>query len=155
MFIEKVSNQWVSLYNEFIINNINLLDINELSGNLNVKLNFILTNSHIKWNMYKICRRADITIDIVLLYPYIKWDISNLMTNKNITLDHIKNTPHLNWDMNRIYTNPNITYNDIVNNHNDNKLYMIDLSKNMNITLDIIKKYNDIEIFFNILLFLS
>jgi hypothetical protein len=126
LYLEIATKSWYNEYEKFVIKNIKNLCVDNLNGNSNITMDFVLNNPKIKWNTYNLSRNPNITIQDVLNNPQIEWsgyslsyilnitiqDVlryirtgEGLSENTNITIFDVKNNPRIAWYWDRLSYN--------------------------------------------------
>ena len=129
-----------------------------ISSNPNITMDNIKQNMNLPWNWDSILYNPNLTLDFCIEFKeefYLKikrspWN--DVAIKSNTTLDIIINNPKFPWELTNFGCNPNITI-DFINtqiykekietNQKYYNLFWKYLSKNKNITMDIIEKYID------------
>lgn len=123
-------------------------DWNAIATNPNIHIDDFLENPHLPWNINWLTRNRNITWALVEANPQIQWNYIALSWHPELSLDFVKAHPTYNWDWWYISAHKNITW-EIVRanrlwNHPDKTKRripwsMVGLSKNPNVTMDIIE----------------
>jgi hypothetical protein len=111
----------------------------DLSANPNIFFEDVLRNPEKPWDYTQLSLNPNITLDIVDSHPEIKWSYSGLTKNPNNTIDIIKRRCDIHWDRNVLSENPSITWECIQSNPSIKWDYYY-ISQNSNITWDIISE---------------
>jgi hypothetical protein len=117
-------------------------DYYNLSSNQNIKWEYIEdTMDSCDWNWKELSAHTEITIEIIKKHINKDWNWRVLIAHPNIYLKDILKTSGDNffWPMEYITENPNIKWNEIKDYMDDLHLSWYHISKNKNITWDIIQ----------------
>jgi len=111
-----------------------------LRRRFNLSLQFLIDEVGLGWNHYAVSEHPELTWEFVQEHPEIEWSYWYLSRNPNITVSAIISRLDIRWEYCSISTNPGITWEDILANPEiHTKLDMFDLSRNSNITSEIIQ----------------
>ena len=116
-------------------------DWQTLSGNYNITLELISSTKDNNWNWKKLSDNNFITWEFISQNIDLNWDWKILTYKKFITLDIILNDLYKNkdWDWNYISSTLPLTWDNIDSNRN--KINFKSLTRNPNITLEIISAH--------------
>jgi hypothetical protein len=71
-------------------------DINGLSANPNLPIDYVMSNLELPWNSYEISKQASLT-DIESYHNF-TWCAKGLSENKNVTMNYVDSRPDIQWD---------------------------------------------------------
>jgi hypothetical protein len=128
---------------EYISKNMNKVNLNLISCNPNITIDFVLKNIDKRFYWNGLSANPNITMKNIEDNLHLPWDWSFVSKNPNITIDFIRkynNYKSCIWNWNHISSNVGITMKDIENNF-DLPWSWLDILYNPNLTLDFIKKY--------------
>ena len=120
-----------------------------LSLNPKIKFSDIVKYKHFYWNWKYVSSRDDLDFIFVFDNLNLNWDWYQLSDNKNLTLEILdKNIDYDKWDWESISCNPNLTFTNPKKYPNINYEY---LSKNSNLTFDVVANNLDVNWNFDVL----
>jgi hypothetical protein len=150
------SNEFRSLFEKYFIKK---LQLNNKEGNIlaysgyymDIEKSAIIENcitEDINLNMFYISQNPSITLDIIENHIGLNWDWYELSRNMCITEEFLSKYINLKWDYSYILSRKEISWNffekyfDVLNRKYDDFMELI--SKHVNVTIDILDKYNNI-----------
>ena len=116
------------------------LNMNEISRNINITLDFLLKYKYLLWNFGEMSSNPYLNIDILKYFKNRMWNWDIVTRHKNIKMSDIAMNDNLSWKMQVVLGNPNAS-SILYIPHHYSKLNILYLMRNYGISLDEIYKF--------------
>ena len=137
LFWLEAEKKWTEKWFKFITSQYDK-NINVISRNPNLTMEFIEGNPEYNWDWYGVSYNPNLTMEFIEAHPEYNWNCNGVSYNPNVTMEFIEAHPEYNWNWCRVSRNPNLTM-ELIEAHPEYPWNWRGVSKNPNLTMDFIE----------------